>query len=170
MRPYLSALTALTLCTAPLAAQSVPVAPAVVLGGGVMQYDLSGTGDAMMWTARVETPWTRVLILEGGAIVAHPGQQFGDTTTFVVIDAQAQLQWPVYVFRPYVGVGPGVALDFRSTADRGTQADLTLSAAAGVRAPLRDRLGIRAELRVRGIGERFTSSTAEWTLAVSWRL
>jgi hypothetical protein len=170
MRPYTKALAALLLCSTPLGAQSVPMIPTLTLSGGVMQYDLSGTGDEMMYAARVEAPYSRLLILEGGIAGARLKQQFGDTTTFIVVDGQAQLQWPLRVVRPYIGAGAGMSIDARDDEDGGTDTDIALSAAVGARAPLRDRLGMRAELRVRGIGTNFSGSTAEWTLGLSWRL
>jgi hypothetical protein len=136
--------------------------PSIAVGAGVSQFDLSGTGTAPVFTARVDYPLGRVLLAEGGVAVARPDQQFGDTTTFVVPEVGVQIQLPRRV-APYLGVGVGAALDFRRERDGGTVSDPTFSGAAGVRAWLTERVGLRGELRVRGIGTRFTGSAAEWT-------
>ena len=147
------------------------LAPTISASVGIMQYDLSGVGDSWMAAVRFDQPLaTRYWLLEGGLVLARPGQQFGDTTTFAVAEAQLQLQWPTIRLSPYLGAGGGIALDLRDDADGGVQSDLTLSVSGGGRFQLRERLGMRAELRVRGIGTGFTGSTAEWTLGLSWRL
>jgi hypothetical protein len=140
--------------------------PAVSVGGGVFQYDLSGTGTVPMLAARVELPLARYALVEGGVVAARPERQSAGRETFVAPEAQLQLQLPLGRFAPYLGAGAGAAL--RSGGGR-TDSDLTVSGAGGVRAWLTDRTGLRGELRVRGIGTRFTGSAAEWTLGVSRR-
>lgn len=142
---------------------------AISLSYGVSQFDLSGTGDARMYAVRMERLFSRRGILEGGVVVARPGQQFGDTTTLVIPEVQAQLQLAVGRVAPYVGAGLGWAFDFRDEADGGTQNDVTTSVAAGLRGWFTDRFGARAELRVRGFGTRFTGSAAEWTGGLALR-
>lgn len=61
-------------------------------------------------------------------------------------------------------------MDFRQEIHGGTETDITFSAAGGLRAWITERLGARAELRLRGVGRRFTGSAAEWTLGAAWRL
>ena len=142
---------------------------AVSLSYGVSQFDLSGTGDARMIALRVERLFSRRGILEGGVVVARPGQQFGDTTTLVIPEVQAQLQLAVGRVAPYLGAGLGWAFDFRDEADGGTQNDVTTSVAAGLRGWFTDRFGARADLRVRGFGTRFTGTAAEWTGGLALR-
>lgn len=144
-------------------------AVAVSLSYGVSQFDLSGTGNARMLALRVERMFSRRGILEGGVVVARPGQQFGDTTTLVIPEVQAQLQLAVGRVAPYLGAGIGWAFDFRDEADGGTQNDVTASVAAGLRGWFTDRFGARAELRVRGFGTRFTGTAAEWTGGLALR-
>jgi hypothetical protein len=108
------------------------------------------------------------LLWEGGVGVSFPDQQFGDTTTFVVPEAQVQLQYPARL-APYLGVGAGLALDVRGEEDGGTQTEPTFSAAGGARVAMTEQLGLRAELRVRGIGTNFSGTTAEFTAGVGWR-
>jgi hypothetical protein len=143
--------------------------PSVSLSYGLFQFDLSGTGDSRMWAARVEKPLNRFLLAEGGVLFARPGQQFGDTTTFVVPEVQLQGQLPLGPVAPYIGGGLGMAFDLRDDQAGGTQSDVTLSVAGGLRAWFTQVLGARAELRVRGIGSRFTGSAAEWTLGAALR-
>ncbi|PYP63430.1 MAG: hypothetical protein DMD26_14575 [Gemmatimonadetes bacterium] len=47
--------------------------------------------------------------------------------------------------------------------------DVSYSAALGARVWLREHTGMRAEFRLRGVGEGFTGSAAEVTLGVAWR-
>ena len=145
--------------------------PAVSISGGAFSYDLSGTGTAPMLAVRAELPLTRFALVEGGLTAARPDQQFGARTTFLAPEAQLQLQLPVAGGRvaPYVGAGAGAAFDLRRDRFGGTQVDLTVSGAGGLRAWLTEQVGLRAELRVRGVGRGFTGSAAEWTLGASWR-
>jgi hypothetical protein len=61
-------------------------------------------------------------------------------------------------------------MDFRPDYAGGVESDVTVSGAGGLRWRITPRVGARAELRVRGIGDRFTGSAAEWTAGLSWRL
>jgi hypothetical protein len=152
-------------------ADAAPRRPAVSMSGGAFAYDLSGTGTVPMLAVRAELPLTRFTLVEGGLTAARPDQQFGARTTFLAPEAQLQLQLPLAGGRvaPYLGAGAGAALDFRGRQFGGTQADLTASAAGGLRAWLTEQVGLRAEMRVRGIGRGFTGSAAEWTLGAAWR-
>jgi hypothetical protein len=107
-----------------------------------------------MLAVRAELPLTRFALVEGGLTAARPDQQFGARTTFLAPEAQLQLQLPVAGRRvaPYVGAGAGAAFDLRRDRFGGTQADLTVSGAGGLRAWLTEQVGLRAELRVRGVG------------------
>ncbi|HKH92076.1 MAG TPA: hypothetical protein VKA54_09740 [Gemmatimonadaceae bacterium] len=71
---------------------------------------------------------------------------------------------------PYLGVGAGYAIDRRTSTYGGTRSDPTFSAATGVRYWVTDQLGLRGELRVRGVGTGFGGSAADWTLGTAWRL
>ncbi len=174
-----SALALATMLAAglPITAQAQSAAfesmrPAVSVNAGAFQFDLSGTGTAPMIAGRAELPLNRYLLAEGGLSVARPEQQFGGTTTFFVPEAQIQAQLPLAEGRvaPYIGLGAGYAIDRRTSAFGGTRSDPTFSAATGVRYWVTDALGLRAELRVRGVGTSFAGSAAEWTLGTAWRL
>jgi hypothetical protein len=169
-----AALTLLLIIVLPAVAPSQTTSPsprsAISLSYGLFQYDLSGTGDARILAVRAERPLATFALLEGGVAFARPAQQFGDTTTYVITEAQLQGQWPLGRVAPYLGGGIGLAMDFRQEIHGGMQTDVTLSAAGGLRAWITERLGARAELRLRGVGWRFTGSAAEWTLGAAWRL
>jgi len=170
MRTALAAVLAVLAVGAPAAARAqradAPRRPAVSVSAGAFQYDLSGTGTVPMLATRLELPLARYALVEGGVAAARPGRQFAGPETFVAPEAQLQVQLPLGRFAPYLGAGAGAAL--RSAGGR-TDGDLTVSGAGGVRAWLTDRVGLRGELRVRGIGTGFTGSAAEWTLGVSRR-
>jgi hypothetical protein len=149
---------------APLRAQEDywPDRPALSVSAGVSQFDLSGTGSSAMAAVRLERALMRALVLEGGVSVARPAQQFGATTTLVIPEVALQLQLPRLV-APYLGLGFGDAMDFRPESVGGLRHNATVSVAGGVRLWLGDRMGLRGELRVRGIGSTLGGSTAEWT-------
>ena len=153
-----------------VAESPAPRRPAISVSAGAFQYDLSGTGTAPMVAVRAERPLARYALVEGGLTLARPEQQFGGTTTFLVPEAQLQAQLPLGRVAPYLGVGAGAAFDRRGDGFGGTRSDLTVSGAGGLRAQLTDQVGLRAELRVRGIGTGFTGSAAEWTVGAAWRL
>ena len=161
---------ALALCLAPvsLSAQAASRTPAVAVSAGAFQFDLSGVGTAPMLALRGFLPISRIGTLELGVLGARPSQQFGETTTFLAPEAQIQLEWPLGRVAPYLGLGGGVAFDIASKDAGGTDVDPTLSSALGLRARLDERLGVRAELRVRGIGDTFQGSSAEWTLGLTY--
>ena len=139
--------------------------PSLSLMGGVSQWDLSGTGTSPFGAVRLDVPLL-FLVAEGSVGIFRPKED-GGTSTYVI--PEAQLQWQIFplLVKPYIGVGGGV---FRSlSGPRGTSNTITASASAGVRVGLPlIGAGLRAELRVRGIGSGFGGSAAEWTAGVSW--
>jgi hypothetical protein len=140
----------------------------VTAGAGVSTYDLSGTGEALTTYVRADFPLRPALLVDVGVSAMFPKQQFGDTTTVLLPEAQVHLQLPRRL-APYVGAGLGFAADFREEAAGGTQVDITLSASGGVRFAVADALGLRAELRVRGHETGFVGTTADFTAGVGWR-
>ena len=150
----------------------VAMRPSVSLSAGAFQYDVSGNRPAPMLAARGELPLSRHFLLEGGVTAARADRRVNGITTFFAPEAQLQAQLPlagVWV-APYVGAGVGAAFDRRNGPLGPTQRDLTVSAATGVRYWLTEQRGLRAELRLRGIGSRLTGTAAEYTLGSSWRL
>lgn len=151
------------------AAQAVLPRPAISVSAGASQFDLSGTGVAPIIAVRADMPLGRIVLVEGGVGFTRPDQQFGSRTTLVVPEVQLQAQLPLGSFMPYLGVGGGIAMDFRPDDVGGTRSDVTASASGGVRWWITPRIGARGELRVRGIGEGFSGSAAEWTGGLAWR-
>jgi hypothetical protein len=142
--------------------------PRLTLVAGVSQYDLSGTGNAFTTAVRFDAEVTPSILWEASVGFTFPSQQFGDTTTVVIPEAQVQLQWPARL-APYIGLGAGISMDFREEDVGGTQTEPTFAGALGLRFALTERAGLRAELRVRGIGTGFEGSAAEWNGGLSYR-
>lgn len=146
--------------------------PSVTLSAGAFRYDTPRNGTAPVLAARGELPLSHHFLVEGGLSAARAQQGLRGTSTFLAPEAQIQAQLPlasVWV-APYVGAGVGAAIDRRSGTAAETRRDLSVSAATGLRYWLTEDRGLRAELRVRGIGSTLGGSAAEWTLGSSWRL
>jgi hypothetical protein len=155
---------------APIAAhaQKAGAAPAVSLSRGYFEYDLAGVGTSRMFALRGERPLGSRVIVEAGVVYSEP--KFDDIREpYLIPEVQAQLQWPRGRVAPYIGVGGGmVYVRDRENLDFDRQTEITISGAGGVRLALTEQLGLRGELRARGIGHRFAGSSTEWTLGVSW--
>lgn len=131
---------------------------------GVSQFDLSGTGTSPIASGRIDTELLRWLVAEGSLGLFRPDEQFGQQNSYAVPEAQLQIQLPLRVMRPYLGIGAGSFIG----GGRGTR--LTVSGAAGLRIALPSQpLDLRGELRVRGIGASFGGAAAEWTGGVAYR-
>ena len=137
----------------------------VALVGGLSQFDLSGTGTTGVLGLRGELRAKRWLVLQAGLTAFRPQEQFGEKVTYAIPEVQVQLQVPSRSVRPYLGLGVGAML-----AGGNRDAQRAVSGAGGVRISIpNSRLDVRAELRVRGIGESFTGGMAEWTLGSGYR-
>ena len=157
-------LTAIVTLPTHHAAAQLPI-PSLSIVGGVSHYDLSGTGTAPFGAVRLDIPLLFV-IAEGSLGVLRTHEDVG-SRTYVIPEVQLQWQILPFLVKPYVGLGGGL---FRTVSGPGSSAsDITASASAGVRLgiPLIGA-GLRAEVRVRGIGSSFSGSATEWTLGVSW--
>ena len=139
----------------------------LVLGGGVSNFDLSGTGNAPVFAARVTRELGSNLVIEGGVTFAKPDQDFGPST-LILPEAQLQYHFPVGRFTPYLGAGIGAS---RHSAD-GLETDWnpTISFAGGTRIAVNDRVGVFGELRIRGVEWDFAGSMADITGGVAIRL
>jgi opacity protein-like surface antigen len=87
-------------------------------------------------------------------------------------EVQAQFQRPVGRFAPYVGLGAGALVSLPSDVQTERESLFSLSAAAGARTVLTERVGVVAELRLRGADRTdrgFAHSAAEWTAGLAWR-
>ena len=166
---FLAVLPALCIGAASLDAQTDSTRlPSFHVGGGVSQFDLSGTGSAPLFVARAGWDWRRNLVLEVGASVSRLDQDFA-TTTLIIPDAQIQAQAHVGNWRPYFGLGGGIAIDARNEALGGWNTEPVVSASAGARVWFRRWLAARGELRVHGIGSGFEGAAAEWSGGLQWR-
>lgn len=143
------AVTILVLGAVPLAAQSAPERTVSVVGGA-MTFDASGTGTAPVFALRVDrTLAGRWLIGEAGLGYAPITEQFQSVRTRLgVAELQAQFQAPLPIVRPYIGGGAGVVAYLTNAGGRGRVAE-AVSAAAGLRADLTGRIGLRLEGRLR---------------------
>jgi hypothetical protein len=148
-------------------AQEEPPARNASFAVGLLQYDLASNGLAPMAALRVGTPISSVLVLEGALAAGRP-EQVGISSTLIIPEAQLQLSLPFTNFRPFFGLGVGVAFDLNAPA--GSNTDLTISGSLGLRTWIGDRLGIVAEYRGRGIGVDFSGTSSEYTLALSRRI
>lgn len=162
---------ALVLSAAPAASAQVArrmLPPSVSLHAGAFFFDLSGTGTAPMIALRGTRSLSQILVLEGGILAAFPEQQFGERTTFLAPEVQLQFHWPSGWIAPYAGFGAGFVADIASEEVGGTDFDVTMSGAVGVRLALGYRVGVQADARVRGIGTGFQGSASELTAGVLW--
>lgn len=151
----------------PVRAQNTAAQHAVSVTAGVMDFDLSGTGQTLVAAVRATRALTNHVAVEAGASFATPEQQFGPST-FLAPEVQLQYHWQLGRVRPYAGGGIGLAHERANLADNDT--DFTWSGAGGLRVDLTDRAAIVGEMRVRGIEVDFTGSTAEWVGGLTWRL
>jgi hypothetical protein len=150
-----------------LRAQEIPP-PALALVGGVAQYDLSGTGTEGFLGLRLDLPMSDYVVAEPGFVYMSYRSQGGDLIRHLTAEVQVQGSYPFGRWRPYLGVGAGGFFDVRKQRGGAELVRPTFSGAGGVRVGLRGALGARGELRVRGIGEGFNGTIAEWGAGLSW--
>jgi hypothetical protein len=136
---------------------------------GVFDYELLDSGLAPMLAVRGAMPVSSVLMVEVGVVGSRPKQMPGQNSTFLAPEAQAQLTLPFNTVIPYMGLGFGAVLDFRSAEMGGTQADMTISGSLGMRAWFTNQVGAQAEFRGRGIGVDFQESSAEYSVGLAMR-
>jgi hypothetical protein len=135
----------------------------LLVGGGAMNFDLSGTGTTPAFTARVSREIGANFVVEGSVLFAKPEQQFGPST---VIAPEVQLQYhlPIGRFTPYLGAGIGTFRESPNVIDDildGADWTPTISFAGGTRVSLNDRVGLFGELRIRGVEWDFVGTTAD---------
>ena len=154
---------ALSLASPSRAAAQLPI-PTLAVVGGISQFDLSGTGTGQIGALRLDVPLLFVLA-EGSLGVLRAPEDVG-TRTYLIPEAQVQWQILPTLVRPYIGIGGGLIRAISGPG--GHPSTVTVSGAAGVRVgiPLIGA-GLRAEVRVRGIGTGFGGSSAEYTVGVT---
>jgi hypothetical protein len=164
MHRILISAVAAVLLAIPLGAQQLPNR-SWALSAGAMGYDASGTGTApvVAVSATQTLPW-RWVALEGAVGYAPLSEQFGGKLTQLgVVEAQAQLQWPGRVVRPYVGVGGGYVHYFANASGR-KAFEPSAVFATGLRAAMTETWGLRIDARVRGW--QFAGAT-DWAVNTS---
>jgi hypothetical protein len=165
MNKLMCGLIAATIAAAPTAAAAQLPIPSIAIVGGVSSYDLSGTGSTPIGALRVDIPLL-ALVAEGSLGVMAPKEDPG-RTTYVIPEVQLQYQILPILVRPYIGIGGGL---FKGVSGvKSDFSEMTLSAAAGIRATLPlTGLGLRVEGRIRGIGSGFNGTSAELTAGISF--
>ena len=152
-------------------AQDVPRGRTAVDGievvTGLMDYDMSGTGQTIPIAIRGSKALSNRLALEFGATIAAPQQQFGPSRV-VVPEAQLSYSWQLGRVRPFVSGGAGTAMIRSDVLD--TRWRSTFSAGGGARVQLGHRVYAVGEMRLRAISRQFSSTTAEWLGGIGWRL
>lgn len=139
----------------------------VALMAGASEYDLSGVSTSPIYAVRVSGALHPNLLVEGGVSYIGTEQQFGEAALFIP-ELQAQLQGTWGRFRPYLGLGAGVAIE-RPDEDTGVEGevDFSPSAALGVRLDLTPGVGLRIDGRLHGIEADFTGTVSALTAAIT---
>lgn len=137
----------------------------VSLAGGVVDYDLSGTGQTVGTAVRGERVLTDRLSLEVGSLLARPAEQSG-TSTLLAPEALLRYVFMDGRFSPYVGGGGGFVMRHNELR---TAWDPSTVGAAGVRLRLTDETSVQGEMRLRGIGASWAGTNAEWTAGLVWQ-
>ena len=150
--------------SAPRGAQAQETGAAFAVVGGLMQYDLSGTGNTFFAAVRVEAPLSPIVLVEPGLMFSRYDAQGGSKVSLLFADMHLQLQGRGVV-SPYVGLGGGPAFAFR---DGRTDIQLSLSAALGLRYRINPQWRVGGELRIRAV-DPFAGTTSEWGLGISRR-
>ena len=138
----------------------------VLIGYGVMNFDLSGTGTTSAFTARVSREVFGNFVLEGGVLFAKPNQQFG-SSTLIIPEVQLQYHFQAGRFTPYLGAGLGIARVSGENVE--TDWKSTIAFAGGTRFSLNDRTGLFGEFRLRGLDD-FVGTTTDVVGGVVIRL
>ena len=152
----------LALSTMPAFAQSIARSRSGLgLSVGVAQFDMSGTGTAPFGALRLERELTSWLVGELALGLIRPDEQIASRSTYVVPEAQLQLQRTFGRVRPYVGAGLGMLKSLNGSA----RTYAIFSGATGARVAMTNALDLRGELRVTGQ----SATLAQWTLGLARR-
>lgn len=134
---------------------------------GIGEYDLAGVDDGSVTAVRISRSVLPFLGVEVGVAHVELEQDLGGETTLYQPEVQAQLQLPLGMFSPYVGVGAGFAV---ATANEpAIDTEFTMNAGVGLRVELPFGLGVGVDGRLRGFGTRFTGSGADAVIGISYR-
>ncbi|HEV3050890.1 MAG TPA: outer membrane beta-barrel protein [Longimicrobium sp.] len=141
--------------------------PAMSLSGGARMYDADGAESMVTVAIRSEIPMGG-LVLELAGSVADPAEG-AELSTASVFEAQVQLPIPLgETLTPYVGAGGGFAKTYTG-AKEDEEFQTALSASAGVKWALAERLGLVVDARVRGIGTDFAGTHTDLTVGLRYQ-
>src|SRR5689334_14976967 len=104
-----SRLLVLILLTAPTALRAQESGH-IGLAVGAANWDLSGTGQDVVYGLRVGSPITQYIGWELNVSYFHPTQDFGQSH-FIIPELQFQLAKAFSGFTPYLGLGAGASID-----------------------------------------------------------
>ncbi len=178
VRAPLAATALFALISLPASAQTSNRTVTVQAGG--FNFDFGGDATTPMAALRADWKRGRYLRTEIGVMGARPGRTISTPlgssvvtsdvrATLFDVDVSVQAEAATPYVQPYVGIGLGLFGYFEPAGgDRFFRP--TNQVMAGIRAPLGERLGIRAELRARF--DQFqsggTATDMESTLGLSW--
>src|SRR5687767_2443555 len=133
--------------------------PVLFLGVGAFDYSLGEDGRSAMFAGRLERGHSTRVIGEAGFLYARVRERGSDeSANYLVPEIQVQVQMRSGRFAPYLGVGGGLALDFRPDS---MHTNATASASLGVRAWFSNIAALRSEFRVRAVsGGRGSGGTS----------
>ena len=166
----------------PAAAQTAARPATLSIQAGGFMYGMESSGVSPMAAARVDWPITRFLRVEAGGSFARAGAviHLDQYETPTAVDGHThlftatvgvQVELPTRHANPYIGVANGLfARRDPSLGERFVAS--TREIMGGVRIPYNNRLGVRAEARLRLDDHqgRGTASNLEQTLGVTIRL
>lgn len=181
-RILLGAGLAAAMLALPAAAQSAPRPTTVSIQAGGFDYGIEGGGTSPMAAVRVDWPVNRFVRGEAGGSFARAGAviHLDEYQTPTAVHAHThlftatigvQMELPTRYGQPYVGVANG--LFARRDPSRGERfVATTQEVLGGVRIPLNQDVGLRAEVRLRldDHEDRGTSSSVERTIGVTLRM
>jgi hypothetical protein len=156
-----AAVTALLFVARAATAQGIRPRSEIGIAGGVAQWDLSGTGTAPFAALRVDRELTSWLILDGALGVLRPAEQVTERRTYLIPEAQLQVQLANGMIRPYLGAGVG----YMKAISGSSRSYGIFSGSGGARVTVSPLLDVRGELRVTGV----SATLAQWTLGLARR-
>jgi hypothetical protein len=146
-------------------AQELAARHSIGVTTGLVNFDLSGTGNTWGVGFRGTRALSSHVAIEFSALMAWPDLQGGRAMLFVP-ETHLQYHWRIGNFTPYAGGGIGFAHQSREGSASVT--NLALSTAGGVRAYVNDRFAVVGEFRLRGIERDFSGTTAQLMGGVSF--
>lgn len=139
--------------------------PQLDLLGGISRYDIDRSDTGPAAALRLALPSGRFFVFEPGVGFLRFENRFGEGISYLMPELSVQVEPIKGPIRPYFGVGAGLT-EFLS--GRGTNY-ATMHAAAGIRASIGPRFGLRGDARARTI-DPFRQSSFDLMFGVSWRL